>query len=251
MRPKIAAGNWKMNTGMVEARQLIQGFDQADWPRDVQMWLAVPFTHIANVVSWRKEDSRIEIGAQNCYFIDSGAYTGEISGPMLLDAGAAFVVLGHSERREHFGETDEMINAKVHHAFASGLNVILCVGEKLDQREAGDHVKVVLEQLQKGLKGIAAEEMVGEVVIAYEPVWAIGTGKTASPEQAQEMHHEIRQNLKEILGEVQAEDIAILYGGSVKPNNARSIFEQPDIDGGLVGGASLDVDSFLTIANSL
>lgn len=251
MRPKFAAGNWKMNTTLQEAHHLITQLDQADWPRDVQMLVAVPFTHLTSVVGWRKENSRIEAGAQNCFYVDSGAYTGEISGPMISDAGGTFVVLGHSERREHFFETDEMINAKVHHALASGLRVILCVGEKLDQREAGDHFEVVLSQLHAGLKGIDLSELEGSIVIAYEPVWAIGTGKTASPEQAQEMHHAIRSKLAENFGEAQADAIAILYGGSVKPGNARTLFDQPDIDGGLVGGASLNADSFLTIANCL
>jgi triosephosphate isomerase len=251
MRPKIAAGNWKMNTTLDEAHRLITGLDQADWPRDVDMWLSVPFTHLTGAVSWRKQNSRIAIGAQNCYFVDSGAYTGEISAPMIDDAGGQFVVLGHSERREHFFETNEMVNAKVHHALASGLKVILCVGEKLEQRESEMHFDVVLAQLQAGLKGIDVSELLGGIVIAYEPVWAIGTGKTATPEQAQEMHHAIRDRLRKSFGEAQAEEIPILYGGSVKPANARSLFEQPDIDGGLVGGASLDVNSFLTIANSL
>ncbi|MEM7299380.1 MAG: triose-phosphate isomerase, partial [Bacteroidota bacterium] len=191
-------------------------------------------------------NANISIGAQNCHQEESGAYTGEVSGSMLTSIGTKYVVLGHSERREYFGETDNLLSVKVKHALSQGLVPIFCCGEKLEIRETGDHEKVVGEQVETSLFGLSAEE-IQHVVIAYEPVWAIGTGKTASAEQAQEMHAFIRNLIVNKYATEVAQEISILYGGSVKPGNAKEIFAQSDVDGGLIGGASLKSRDFTDI----
>jgi len=250
MARQMIAGNWKMHTNKKEARQLIMQLRQGDWSSKVPMVLAVPFTHIQWVSEWLESDQRFRIAAQNCSFQDTGALTGEVSAPMLRDAGATMVIIGHSERRTLFGETDELIRRKMDHALSHNLGVILCIGETLAERDAGQTLSVVEAQLDAGLSGLDRDR-VAEIVIAYEPVWAIGTGRTASPGQAQEVHQHIRQQLTLLWGEQASGEVPILYGGSVKAANARELFSMPDIDGGLVGGASLQANEFLAIANSL
>lgn len=249
MGKKIAAGNWKMNMTKDQARSLVMGLRQGDWPTDVNMVLAPPLTHLCWLKDWLENDPRIRIAAQNCYAQDFGAFTGEVSAPMLKEAGADLVILGHSERRELFGETDDLINRKIVHALEHGLEVIFCLGEKLEERDKGIAMDVVRAQLESGLHGLDNQQ-IANMVIAYEPVWAIGTGRTASPEQAQEIHQFIRELVHSQWGASSAANLSILYGGSVNPANARSLFDEKDIDGGLVGGASLKVNDFLSIANS-
>jgi triosephosphate isomerase len=214
--------------------------------RDVEVVIIPPFTAIAAANAALENAQHIKVGAQNMHWERSGAFTGEISPAMLRDLFVRYVVLGHSERRTLFGETDEIVNRKMRAAHEAMLRPILCVGESLDQREAGDVEKVLTTQLQGSLAGLGPKEL-HETVIAYEPVWAIGTGKTATSEQAQEAHAFIRGILREISDEATAEKIRIQYGGSVKPDNARTLMSQPDIDGALVGGASLDPRSFAQI----
>jgi len=192
------------------------------------------------------KETPIKIGAQNIHFEDNGAFTGEISAAMVKESGCDYVIAGHSERREYFGDTDDIVAKKVKKGIASGLNVIFCVGENLEQRKNGNHQKVVLDQL-KAVTDHLTEEDVERLTIAYEPVWAIGTGETATPEQAQEMHHFIRNFLKELWSTMQLPGVRILYGGSMKPQNADELLSQPDVDGGLIGGASLDAESFCDI----
>jgi len=192
----------------------------------------------------------VRLGAQKCHEADSGAFAGEVSADMILSTGASYVILGHSERREFFAESDELLQKKVAHALDKGLLPIFCCGEKLESREAGEQEKVVLEQVEKALFSLSAEDIT-KVVIAYEPVWAIGTGKTATAEQAQEMHAFIRSKIAEKFSEEVASEISILYGGSVKPNNAQEIFSKPDVDGGLIGGASLKSRDFTDIIKAL
>ncbi len=194
------------------------------------------------------EGSPVDVGMQNMYFEEEGAFTGEVSPLMVKDAGCRYILIGHSERRHVFGESDEMINKKVKAALKHGLEPMFCIGELLEEREGGTTADVVRTQITEGLKDISAEEM-KKIVVAYEPVWAIGTGKVATPEIAQETHEMVRKVLAELFGEVVANDVPILYGGSVKPDNISGLFEKPDIDGVLVGGASLKVDSFLAIAS--
>jgi triosephosphate isomerase len=214
--------------------------------RDVEIVIVPPFTAIAAVNAALENAQHVKVGAQNMHWERSGAFTGEISPPMLRDLFVRYVVLGHSERRTLFGETDEIVNRKVRAAHEATLRPILCVGESLAQRDAGEVEKVLTTQLKGSLAGLAPREL-QETVIAYEPVWAIGTGKTATAEQAQEAHRFIRTVLREISDEATADKIRIQYGGSVKPDNARKLMSQPDIDGALVGGASLDPRSFAQI----
>jgi triosephosphate isomerase len=249
MRLKIIAGNWKMNKTNPEAMELVRGLmsslEQKDNPRVV---ICPPFTALSDLAKLIKGSS-LFLGAQNMYFKESGAYTGEISAGMLLTIGVAYVILGHSERREYFSESDSIVNAKVKLALKSGLIPIVCVGEKLNERESGKTEEVVGAQIDGSLAGLTANEM-KKVVIAYEPVWAIGTGKTATPDMAQEVHHFIRGRIRAIHGDV-ADQITIQYGGSVNAENAKALLTQPDIDGALVGGASLKVDDFKKIINSV
>jgi len=247
MRKKIVAANWKMNMTQGEATAFVSPFllEVGDL-REVEIVIVPPFTAIAAVNAALENAPHVKVGAQNMHWERAGAFTGEISPAMLRDLFVRYVVLGHSERRTLFGETDEIVNRKVRAAHEATLRPILCVGESLAQREAGEVEKVLRTQLKGSLAGVGAKEL-QETVIAYEPVWAIGTGKTATAEQAQEAHAFIRTVLAEISDQATADKVRIQYGGSVKPDNARQLMSQPDIDGALVGGASLDPRSFAQI----
>ena len=249
MRKKIVAGNWKMNKTNKEAvsflselKGLVGGINE------VETVIGAPFTALSDAVK-ETEGSNIKIAAQNMNPNESGAYTGEISPLMLKELGVEYVILGHSEGREYYGENNEFINAKVKAALNHGLKPILCVGEKLEEREAGKTEDVVANHVQGGLDGITAEEM-KNVVIAYEPVWAIGTGKTASPEQAEEVHLFIRTLLTEMYDAATAEKIVIQYGGSMNAANSKDLLAKPNIDGGLIGGASLVPADFSVIVKN-
>ncbi len=248
-RQKFLAGNWKMFTSAASARQLAAAVAQGVGNDDrVHVAVCPPFPYLAAVAEVLK-GSPVALGAQNVYPEKEGAFTGEVSPGMLLDVGCRYVLVGHSERRHVLGETDAFLNRKVHAALAAGLRVILCVGETLRERE-DDRTDAVLDtQLTGGLAGLKAESMKG-VVIAYEPVWAIGTGRNATPEQAQQAHAFIRGRIRATFGEETASALLIQYGGSVKPENAATLLGQPDVDGALVGGASLKADQFLAIVKA-
>ena len=241
----LIAGNWKMNTLAADAVSLATHVVQATPAGSVRVVICPPAVHLSSVAGALK-DSHVALGAQNMHQEDSGAYTGEVSADMLNSVGCAYVILGHSERRQYFGETDGGVNAKVKKAMEKGLVPIVCVGETLDEREAGNQDAVVSAQVRTALAGVEIQS-VDELVIAYEPVWAIGTGRTASPEQAQAMHAMIRSLLVEQFGATHAPGIHILYGGSMKPANADELLGQLDVDGGLIGGASLKADAFAAI----
>lgn len=241
-RPTIIAGNWKMHKTVGEAIDFIDDLVPQVEASTCEVLLAVPFTAI-HASSSVAGDSRIAIGAQNMSDQDEGAFTGEISAKMLKEVGASFVILGHSERRSHFGETDEHIFHKLRRAVLESLPAILCIGESAKDRDSGKSIEVLKKQLDGSLGDLKAHEL-EKVIIAYEPVWAIGTGKTATPEIAQETHAEIRKYLAEKWGSEWAEQVCLLYGGSVKPANIDSLLQQSDIDGALIGGASLDVEAF-------
>jgi triosephosphate isomerase (TIM) len=245
MRTILIAGNWKMNMGPKETADFFAQLDDATQKNleGVDAAVCPPFVSLSTAFSARKPGSAVKIGAQNVHFEDNGAYTGEISTSMLNDLGCEFVILGHSERREYFGEDDAVINKKVKKALASGITPIVCVGEVLAERKENRHFDVVKEQTAGSLAGLTENEL-KKIVIAYEPVWAIGTGETASPEQAQEMHAFIRKELAAQFGEAAAVTVRILYGGSMKPGNADELLKQPDVDGGLIGGASLKPSDF-------
>jgi len=247
-RKNIAAANWKMNTTVQEGLALLQTLTAQSLSIDPQIVICAPATHLHSL-SEMDRPSNMALGAQNMYPKESGAYTGESSPSMLSSAGATYVIIGHSERREYFKESDEFLGEKLKSALSNDLTPIFCCGEGLDIRQAGTHVKHVINQIEAAFEGFSSDQ-ISRMVIAYEPIWAIGTGETASPEQAQEMHQEIRAYLSRTYGSTLAEGISILYGGSVKPANAKEIFGQPDVDGGLVGGASLKADSFAAIINS-
>ena len=249
MRKVIVAGNWKMNKTAKEAKKFISELKPlvAD-VKNAGVVIGAPFTALETAVK-EAEGSNIKIAAQNMNPNENGAYTGEISPLMLKDLGVEYVILGHSERREYYGETDKFINEKLKSALKHELKPILCIGEKLEERENGTTEKVVKEQLIGGLEGVC-EKSVENVVIAYEPVWAIGTGKTATPEQAQEVHAFIRKLLTDLYGAEVAENITVQYGGSMKADNAHELISQKDIDGGLVGGASLEAGSFAEIVKA-
>ena len=240
MRKKIIAGNWKMNKTPSEAVELVNMLKPLCANDDVDVVFCVPAIDIIPAVEAAK-DSNIAIGAENMYYEESGAYTGEISPAMLVDAGVKYVVLGHSERREYFGETNQDVNKKVLKAFEHGITPIMCCGESLAQREQGVTVDFVRQQVKEGFYGVTADQA-KTAVIAYEPIWAIGTGKTATTEQAQEVCAAIRACIAEIYDDATAAAIRIQYGGSVNGNTAPELFAQADIDGGLVGGASLKAD---------
>lgn len=245
------AGNWKMNLNHLEAIALVQklafSLNDDDFTH-VDVAVMVPFTDIRSVQTLVDGDKlRIGYGAQDMSQHDSGAYTGEISGIMLSKLGVSYVVLGHSERRQYHAESDALVNAKAKAAIRHGITPIVCVGEGLEIRKAGTHVEYTLAQLDGSLAGITPEQL-AKAVVAYEPVWAIGTGEVATPEDAQEVCGAIRRRLAETHGEPAAADVRVLYGGSVKASNVASIMAQPDVDGALVGGASLDVDEFVAIA---
>jgi len=246
MRKKIVAGNWKMNNDLNESIDLVKAIKKDLINRDdVKVIVAPPFTALDRV-SQLLAGTNIGLSAQNMCYEDSGAFTGAISAKMLKSVGCEYVILGHSERRTLFGETNGDINKKLKKAISESLIPIFCIGETLEERESGKMKKVIKKQVKKGLKGISAEDFEGTIV-AYEPVWAIGTGKTATPEQAQEVHAFIRNLLKEMYSESLAENTTIQYGGSVKPENATELISQKDIDGALVGGACLKADSFASI----
>ncbi len=245
MRKPIIAGNWKMYKTIAEARDLVRALKQALADIDsVEIVVSPPFTALGAVVE-ELRGSNISVAAQNMYWEESGAYTGEISPLMIKDIGCNFVIIGHSERRQFFNETDATVNKKVKAALKTGLTPIVCVGETLEEREVGATMKIVERQIREGLAGLHSQEM-EKIVIAYEPVWAIGTGKTATPEQAEEVHQLISSLITQNAGTV-ARNIRILYGGSVKPDNIDDLMAQPNIDGALVGGASLKADSFARI----
>ena len=249
MRTPFIAGNWKMNVSPLDAQKLAEKMvDAFSDIEGIDIAIAPTFLALPSVIS-SIEGSRIFASAQNCHQNQNGAFTGEISAEMLRSAGCTYVILGHSERRQYFGESNQLISAKIKAAFQAGLLPILCVGETLDQRNAGQAFDVVRSQITEALDGIPLDQLTS-ITIAYEPVWAIGTGVTASPEQAQEVHAYIRKLLRETYSEIVADSIRIQYGGSVKPKNAASLLCQNDIDGALVGGASLDVDSFVAIAQA-
>lgn len=248
-RKNIAAGNWKMNTTIEEGIDLAQLIAGAERSKEVITILGVPFTHIYPLQKKIKVSSKVLLAAQNCHHKTSGAYTGEISPTMLAAMKVPYVIIGHSERREYNHEDNALLAAKLRAALDAGLKVIFCCGEALDIRKAGSHVSHVKNQLVESLFQLDAKEM-KNIVIAYEPIWAIGTGETASPAQAQEMHAAIRAMLVQKYGKRVAESTSILYGGSVKGNNAKELFSQADVDGGLVGGASLNGTEFVQIINS-
>ena len=250
MRKQIVAGNWKMNTTVAEGVELAKNIvaKVAEVPQGVDLVVAPPFTHlvpVAEVIS----GTGIALSAQNCANHDKGAYTGEVSAAMLKDAGCQYTILGHSERRQYYGEVTNTLISKIALALENGLKVIYCVGEQLEERNAGKHFDVVKKQVADVLFTLSAEQM-ASIVIAYEPVWAIGTGVVATTEQAQEIHAFIRKTIADHFGAQVAENTTILYGGSCKPSNAKELFACPDIDGGLIGGASLKADDFIAIAKS-
>ncbi len=245
-RRPLIAGNWKMHKTISETLAYIEAFKPlVAGVTDRDIMLAPPFTAL-DAAQRALEGSSILLGAQNCHWEDQGAFTGEISPRMLADIGVTHVIIGHSERRHIFRETDEMIRQKIEAALKHELKPILCIGETLEEREAGKTFAVLERQLKEGLKGLSAGDL-KDLVVAYEPVWAIGTGKTATPEQAQEAHAFCRRLLAEMFGKEFAENIRILYGGSVKPENVVGLMARPDIDGALVGGASLKPDVFARI----
>ena len=249
MRKKIVAGNWKMNTTPAEGVELAKGIValKGEVCPSVNFIVAPPFTHLSEVMNVIK-GSGIALAAQNCAAEAKGAYTGEVSAKMIASLGAEYVILGHSERREYYGETSATLNKKMVQVFENGLAPIYCVGEKLEEREAGKHFDVVRAQIEEVIFNLTPEQF-EKVIIAYEPVWAIGTGKTATSDQAQEMHAFIRSVLAQKFG-AKAENTAILYGGSAKPSNAPELFSKADVDGGLIGGASLVAADFIAIGKS-
>ena len=249
MRKKIVAGNWKMNNNKAETFALIADLKAKGSFNGVEVKVAPTAIHLAQAVG-ELSDSSIEVIGQNMHQATNGAYTGEISAPMLQSIGVNSVILGHSERRAYFNETDEALAEKVNTAVAHDMEVIFCFGEELEDRKSERHFEVVASQLKKALFHLEAAAW-KTIVLAYEPVWAIGTGETASPEQAQEMHAYIRNLIQESYGADVAENVAILYGGSVKPANAQEIFSKPDVDGGLIGGAALKADDFFAIVQSI
>lgn len=249
MRIPLIAGNWKMHKTSSEAIVLAEAVVEAlSMPDETQVVICPPFTALA-AVGQIVAGSRIGLGAQDMHWAKEGAYTGEVSAEMLWDIGCRYVIVGHSERRQYFGETDESVNRKSLAALASGLTPIICVGETLFEREAGHARAVVEAQLKGALSGLTPEQVQG-LTLAYEPVWAIGTGKTATPSQAEEMHAHIRKTIALLLGAEIAQGVRILYGGSVKPDNAKELLGRSEIDGALVGGASLDAGSFASIAHA-
>lgn len=248
MRKHIVAGNWKMNNNLTKTQALITALKQQTQTSNAEVMIAPSFTNL-----WQAQqtlqDTNIEVVAQNMHFATNGAYTGEVSAAMLKSIDVNTVILGHSERRAYFNETDESLAKKVDAALANNMRVIFCFGEELADRKTGKHEQVVQAQLENALSHLEATAY-QNIVLAYEPVWAIGTGETATPEQAQEMHAFIRNLFNEHYNSEVANQLSILYGGSVKPNNAKEIFSKPDVDGGLIGGASLKAEDFFAIVNA-
>ena len=250
MRKKIVAGNWKMNTNLQEgvalAKEINEALKAAQPKCDVI--IAVPFTHLASINAVI-DPAKLGLGAENCANHKSGAYTGEVSAPMVASTGATYVILGHSERRQYYGETSEILKEKVALALENNLTPIFCIGEVLEERENGTYNEVVKKQIEEALFNLSAEDF-GKIILAYEPVWAIGTAKPATDDQAEDMHAFIRGVIADRYGKEVAENTSILYGGSCKPSNAPQLFAKPDVDGGLIGGASLECGSFMGIVNA-
>ncbi|AIM61138.1 triose-phosphate isomerase [Cellulophaga lytica] len=249
MRAKIVAGNWKMNKTLTETNALLAELSGKLPDTDAEVMVAPTYVNLAAAVEDVKS-STIQVIAQNMHFADNGAYTGEISADMLLDIGINTVIIGHSERRAYFGETDEILAKKVIKALEKNLRVVFCFGEELEDRKSDNHFNIVASQLKNALFNLKPEAW-SNIVLAYEPVWAIGTGETASPEQAQEMHAFIRKTIADEYTTEIAEAVSILYGGSVKPANAKEIFSKADVDGGLIGGAALKADDFIAIIDAI
>lgn len=252
MRKKIVAGNWKMNKTAEEAKALLSevvNMIKDEVTGDVDVVLCPPALYLSMARQYVASGGQISLGAQNCHEKPSGAYTGEISAPMLQSIGVDYVILGHSERRQYFAETNAQLAEKVDSVLASGLKPIFCCGESRDLRENGDYIGFVKDQITESLFHLSAESF-ANVVIAYEPIWAIGTGLTASSAQAQDMHFELRQHIAGQYGDSVAQDITILYGGSANAQNAAELFAQPDVDGGLIGGASLKSRDFTTVVKA-
>ena len=247
MRRKVIAGNWKMNMLPGEAMEMINELTPLVKDTKNEVILCVPYTDLFYALL-TAQNTNIKIGAQNMHFEESGAYTGEVSGKMLKSINVEYVIIGHSERRQYFAETDETVNKKIKSAFKYGLKPIVCVGETLEQRETGKAVDVITKQTELALEGLSNEQ-VENTIIAYEPIWAIGTGKTATSEDANNAIKEIRNKISEIYGEETSSKVIIQYGGSVKSSNAKELFNMSDIDGGLVGGASLKAEEFSKIVN--
>ena len=247
MRKKVIAGNWKMNKLPNEAIAFIEELIPLVKDTENEVVLCVPYTDLFYSLLIA-QNTNIKIGAQNMHWEEKGAYTGEVSAEMLKSIGVEYVIIGHSERREYFAETDEAVNKKLKKALAVGLKPIVCVGETLEQRESGKTIEIITNQTRLALEGLTQEE-VEKTIIAYEPIWAIGTGKTATAEDANSAIHEIRNEISKIYGQNVANGVIIQYGGSVKATNSKELFNMPDIDGGLVGGASLDAEEFSKIAN--
>lgn len=250
MRKNIVAGNWKMNTTLPEGVKLAQEVNEAlkNVTPNCGVIICVPFTHLASINNVI-DSSKLGLGAENCADHLSGAYTGEVSAPMVASTGATYVILGHSERRQYYGETSETLKEKVALALENNLTPIFCIGEVLEQRENGSYLEVVKKQIEDALFNLSADDF-SKLILAYEPVWAIGTGKTATADQAEEMHAHIRSVVASKYGNEIADNTTILYGGSCKPSNAAQLFAKPDVDGGLIGGASLDCESFMGIVNA-
>jgi len=248
MREKIVAGNWKMNLDLNEGKELLINILDKNINTNVTSIIAPPFTHLSTFKTMLSH-TNIALAAQNCHQQDEGAFTGEVSVKMLKNVGVEYIILGHSERREYFQEDSLAISFKVNNVLKHGLKPIYCCGETLAQRQEGEHFETIRLQIEQGLFQLNEIKLLN-CIIAYEPVWAIGTGETASPDQAQEMHAFIRNTVAQQYGEITANSISIVYGGSVKPSNANELFACSDIDGGLIGGASLDADSFIALTNS-
>jgi len=248
MRKKIVAGNWKMNCDITQTYELLDQLKDSSLNKDVKVIVAPPFTNLQSA-NQALIDSDILVAAQNMHQNSNGAYTGEVSAAMLLSVGVDIVILGHSERRAYFHETNELLAKKVTTAISNDMTAIFCFGEELEDRKTGNHFKLVESQLKEGLFHLSDGDW-KNIVLAYEPVWAIGTGETASPEQAQEMHAFIRKIVADGYSKEIANNVSILYGGSVKPDNASEIFGKPDVDGGLIGGAALNAESFVAIINA-
>ncbi len=248
MRAQIVAGNWKMNNDLAQTEALIVDLKKQERTSNAEVMIAPTFTNL-HKASEVLTANTIEVIAQNMHFASNGAYTGEVSASMLKSIGIKTVILGHSERRAYFNETDELLAQKVDAALENGIRVIFCFGEELNDRKSENHENVVEGQIKKALFHLEADAY-KNIVLAYEPVWAIGTGETASPEQAQDMHKFIRKTLADNYGDNVADIVSILYGGSVKPANAKEIFSKPDVDGGLIGGAALNADDFFVIVNA-
>jgi len=247
MRKNIIAGNWKMNTTLAEGLTLAKGLNEALKGKtpNCDVVIGTPFTHLASIAA-AIDTNKIGVAAQNCADKEKGAYTGEVSAAMVVSTGAKYVILGHSERRAYYHETPEILKTKVNLALANGLTPIFCIGEVLEEREAGKHFEVVDTQVKESLFELSPEDF-AKIVIAYEPVWAIGTGKTATSDQAEEIHAHIRGTLAAKFGKELADNCTILYGGSMNAGNAKDLVSKPNVDGGLIGGASLSVENFMPI----